>query len=219
MVRFLYKSLITFLSICAVVSGPLAVAGTITFTENNFLTAPADTVIAGTGSSTATTVSGYRNISLTVGPFQSVSHLELIDGFSFDPSSQGAVTSASFSIDFRRTFTSNPGATQVVALMVVQQDGVTHNVFGAVTTSTSLVNFFEADITALFPSVDWVSGSEILFGFGGSVGTSSTGFTIDGGYDNFEVTVNFDEVAEPGAFAVFGFGILGLGYMRRRKAA
>ena len=143
----------------------------------------------------------------------------MIDGFSFDPSSQGAVTSASFSIDFRRTFTSNPGATQVVALMVVQQDGVTHNVFGAVTTSTSLVNFFEADITALFPSVDWVSGSEILFGFGGSVGTSSTGFTIDGGYDNFEVTVNFDEVAEPGAFAVFGFGILGLGYMRRRKAA
>lgn len=67
--------------------------------------------------------------------------------------------------------------------------------------------------------MDWVSGSEILFGFGGSVGKSETGFTICGGYDNFEVVVNFDEVGEPGSLGVISFGILGLAYIRRRKAA
>jgi len=66
-----------------------------------------------------------------------------------------------------------------------------------------------------------VSGNEILFGFGASVGTSGTGFTIDGGYDNFEVTVNFDEstISEPGTLVVFGLGLIGLGYRRRRRAS
>ncbi len=158
-VRLIFKSFIALLSMCAVVIGPQAIAGTITFTESDFLTPPVDTVVLGTGSSVGSTVSGERRISLQVDPFESVNHYEPVDGFSFDPSAQGAVTSASFSIDFRRTFTSNPLATQVTVWMVAQQGGVTHAEFGAVTASTTLVNFSNADITSLFPSIDRVSGA------------------------------------------------------------
>ncbi|MGB0575939.1 MAG: hypothetical protein ACPGPC_07250 [Alphaproteobacteria bacterium] len=140
--------------LCLLAVGKPSVAGTITFTESSFLTPPADTVVLGTESSTATTVSGERRISLQVDPFESVNHYELVDGFSFDPSAQGAVTSASFSIDFRRAFTSEPTATQVTVWIVAQQDGVTHAQFGAVTGSTTFVKFSNADITLLFPWID-----------------------------------------------------------------
>ncbi len=220
MARYICKFFIAVLCLLAVATP--SVAGTITLTESSFLTPPADTIVLGTGSSTATTVSGYRNISLAVDPGEGRNHYELIDGFSYDPSAQGAVTSASFSIDFRRTFSSTPLATQTALWMVVQQGGTTYDEFATVTTSTSFVNFTNTDITALFPLVDWVSGGEILFGFGNSAfAGGGIGFTIDGGYDNFEVTVNFDEstISEPGTLVVFGLGLIGIGYMRRRRGS
>jgi hypothetical protein len=199
-------------------------AGTIAFFEGDFLTAPAQTFVSGTGESTATTpLSGgnpgsYRDISLALDVDESRLHFELVDGFVFDPSAQGAATSVSVSYDVRRTFTSTPLATQVAQFIAVEQDGVVRNFFGGVTTSTTFVDFSVADIVPLFADVNWIDGSAIRFGFGMSAfAGGGIPFTLAGGYDNFEVTVNFESISEPVPLAVFAFSAIWF-FARRRKA-
>ncbi len=187
------------------VAGPAA-AGSITFFEGDFLAPPALTFVSGTGESTATTpVSGgnpgsYRDISLALDIGEGRLHVEFVDGFVYDPSAQGAATSVSLGYDVRRTFTSTTEATQVAQFIAVEQDGIVRTFLGGTTTSTGFVNFAVADIVPLFGDVNWIDGSAIRFGFGNSAFAGlGIPFTIAGGYDNFEVTVNFVEVPSPGA--------------------
>ncbi len=129
-----------------------------------------------------------------------------------------AATSVSVSYDVRRTFTSTPLATQVAQFIAVEQDGVVRNFFGGVTTSTTFVDFSVADIVPLFADVNWIDGSAIRFGFGMSAfAGGGIPFTLAGGYDNFEVTVNFESSSEPVPLAVFAFSAIWF-FARRRKA-
>lgn len=178
-----------------------ASADTVTFSDGDFAPADYETSETGTGSSTATTEAtggnpdAYRRISLTVAPFQNVTNAQLLTRASWTPGSQGAIRSARVAYDVRRVFTSVPGATQIRRGLAVKQGGVVHTVQQGVTTSTAWAHFEVADIVPLFPGVDWTDGSAITFGFMDDVATSATGFTLDGGYDNFEVEI--DVAAHP----------------------
>lgn len=141
----------------------------------------------------------YRRVSLTVSPFQSVSDAQLWSGAEFNPLAQGAVSSVSLAYDIARVFSSHAAATQVVKGIAVRQDGVIYTAFLgiSVVTPPDWEAVSVADIVPLFPLVDWANGNTITFGFYDSVGTSADGFTIDGGYDNFRVDVNYTPAIVP----------------------
>ncbi|MGB0630647.1 MAG: hypothetical protein ACPGRZ_08130 [Alphaproteobacteria bacterium] len=193
-------------------------------TESDFLLPPADVQVSGAGSSTATTpLSGgnpgsYRDISLALNVGEGRAHFELVDGISFDPSAQGAISSVAVQYDVRRTFTSTFDALQVARYVVAEQGGVWHTHFGGVTTSASFTTFAVADLVPLLPGVDWISGGEIRFGFGNSAFAGlGTPFTIAGGYDNYQVTVNFTEIPIAATGTLFLFGVSALHISRRRR--
>ncbi len=164
--------------------------------------------ISGTGTAVATTeASGgnpdaFRRLSLTVNPFTSVLDAELWSSAQFTPSIQGTVTSVSFGYDVARVFTSNPGATQITKGIAVRQDGTVYYHFLGVSTASppNWDSAFVADIVPLFPLIDWANGNTITFGFYDSVSAGSDGFTLDGGYDNFRVDVNYGPVPEPSTY-------------------
>jgi hypothetical protein len=183
---------------------------------------------AGATASASTLTSGgnpgnLREIYLTVGPFDSAISAQIFDVMSITPAIDGAVTSASWSIDARRTANSIPTAPQIAAGIVVQQDGVTRAQALGTNSTTSWQNFSAADIVSLFPDVNWISGGEIKFGFYNSASATSTPFSIAGGYDNFTVVANVDPIPEPStvlllAFALIGFASVRLHLVRRSSA-
>ena len=177
-----------------------AQAETVTFSTGEFVDSEWSTNISGTGSSEASTQptggnhGAFRRVSLTVDLSQNVVNRQLWNVAVFTPATQGPVSSVSVSYDLARVFTSNPGATQVSKGIAVQQDGVLYGLTTGVSTAAppTWESFSVTDIVPLFPAVNWTNGNQITFGFQNAVSTSQVGFTIDGGYDNFSVTVNFD---------------------------
>ena len=122
------------------------------------------------------------------------------------------------SYDISRVFSSNPGATQVAKGLAVLQDGILSTAFLGVSTVSppiwELVSV--ADLVPLFPTINWTNGNQITFGFYDSVSTGGLGFTIDAGYDNFTVAVNFSPVPAPLPMSLL-FLVSGIGALISRK--
>ncbi len=209
----------------------LALADSVTFSTGEFLanewfseTFPG---LAGTSSSSTQAIGGnpgaFRRVSLSVAPFQSAFDAQLWNVTQFTPKSQGMVTSVSMSYDISRVFSSDPGATQVAKGIAVLQDGILSTGFLGISTASPPTWDLASvtDLVSLFPQVNWVNGEQITFGFFNSVSTSVLGFTIDAGYDNFQITVNFSPVAVPLPMSLLllasGFGVLAPRMIRRTK--
>lgn len=177
----------------------------------------------GVGSGSASTqLSGgnpdaYRRVSLTVAPFQAVINEQLWNVAVFTPLTQGAVNSVSLSYDITRVFTSDPGAREVTRGIALEQDGIIYRAFGG--NFSAYPPFWEhfsmSNIVPLFPLVDWVNGGQITFGFYDLSAAYDVGFTTDGGYDNFAVTI--DSVPVPAAAWLFGSAMAGLMGFRHRR--
>jgi len=189
---------------------------TMSFFDDDFIDSEWSSTVMGAGSSIATTEpSGgnpdeYRRVSLTVDPYQYVVNYQLFNLAVFTPATQGAITSVSLSYDIRRVYTSNPGATQIAKGIAVKQDSTIHDYYGGVTSTTTWESFSISNIVPLFPGIDWVNGNQITFGFYDSVGTLTTPFTLDGGYDNFGAEIEYNPIPEPTTIVLMGFGLLGL---------
>jgi len=207
----------------AVVVASLGVAraDTIVFSDGDFESANYTAIVTGTGSSSASTEpsggnpGAYRRISLTVGPYQSVRDIQLCALATFAPKTQGSVNRVEVSYDVRRVSSTHPWANQIGKWVAVQQDGVLHTHLDGVMTSTNWQekDLSITDVVPLFPDVNWVDGNEVTFGFGDGVATSDIAFSLDGGYDNFRVEIDF--VPEPATLALLALG--GLAVMRRRR--
>lgn len=219
-----FKAIIIFASYTSSVYGDL-----ITYSTGDFLSNEWSSVIdaGSTGTSTATTQSSggnpdaFRRVSLTVDPSESVTNSQLWDIAVFTPMTQGSISSVSLGYDISRVFTSNAGATNVRKGISVQQDGIVYlHSLGSSTVASPVWEAVSAtDILPFFPDIDWVSGNTITFGFYDSVSTSATGFTIDGGYDNFNVGVNFTAstaIPEPSTYLFFLTTIAGLFAVKQR---
>lgn len=202
-------------------------ADLITFATGDFVSSEwsshIDPISTGTAIATTEAAGGnpaaYRRVSLTVNPFEIVRDIELWSVAEFTPASQGAVSSVSVSYDIARVFTSAPGATQIAKGIAVRQGDTIYTHLLGVSTATppNWESVSIADILPFFPLVDWTSGSTITFGFFDSVGTSSVGFTIDGGYDNFRVDVHF--VPEPASLVLLMSGVVVLLLLRPSRSA
>ena len=209
-----------------------ASANTITFATGDFTPAEWSSNIwpGSTGTSTAFTEAtggnpgAYRRVSLTVDVFQSVLNSQLWSVAQFTPAAQGSVSSASLSYDITRVFTDDPGATQVVAGVSLEQDGVIYFQFIGISTASPPTwdPIAVANLVPLFPAINWVNGNAITFGFYDSVSSSTEGFTIDGGYDNYAVTVNYtpltSTVPEPASLLLVASGLVGLARMKHRRS-
>ncbi len=203
----------------------------ITFSTGEFVASEWSSHIqpGSTGTSVATTEAtggnpgsgAYRRVSLTVETFQSVLNSQLWSVAEFTPATQGAIASVSLSYDISRVFSNFLTATQVNKGISVRQDGViyTHSLGISEVEPPIWDPVAAADLVPLFPSVNWTSGNTITFGFHDSVTASTVGFTIDGGYDNYSVTVNSNPIPEPTTIALLGIGLAGLGgrYVKRRR--
>ena len=199
-----------------------AYCSVITYSTGDFIDSEWTSVLdpSSTGTSIASTPltggnpGAFRLVELSVNPFQFVQNNQVWSASAYTPSTDGAVTNISVSFDITRIFTSNPGATQVAAGLVVVQNGVVHtNLLGSTTVSQPVWETISvSDITPLFPLIDFISGNTITFGFFDNVATSSTGFTISGGYDNFELKITStsppSSVPLPPTIFLFGLGIL-----------
>jgi hypothetical protein len=163
----------------------------------------------------------YRRVSLAVGPFENILDAQLWNVAVFTPATQGVVASVSLAYDISRVFTSDLAATQVAKGVAVQQDGVLYGqLLGvAVVSPPDWDSVAVADLVPMFPAINWTDGSAITFGFYNSVSTTGAGFTIDGGYDNYRVTVAFTPllIPEPAMFACLGMGLIGVLAARNRR--
>jgi hypothetical protein len=208
---------------------PVAFASTLTFfdnMDNAGMPGQYQTFTTGTGAADATVpmtggnLGAYTNLSLILDVGEGVQIARVWNFASFDPSVSGAVNSAIVTYDVRRTFTSDPGATQVAKYVVLLQDGILHFVFYGVTTSADWEPFTSGNLVADAPAVNWTSGSEILFGFADSAFAGlGVPFTIDGGYDNLSVAIDFtspNPVPEPAAITFLIPALAGLARMARK---
>lgn len=219
-------ALLPFLAAAAALSAA-ARADVAIFATGDFLPGEWSTHIwsGSTGSGTASTEpaggnpGAYRRLSLTVDPFETILDSQLWSVATFTPATQGAITSASLSYDITRVFTSDPGASQVAKGVSVRQGGTVYTQLLGVSVVSPPVweSVAVTDLVALFPAVDWSTGSAITFGFYNSVSTSSAGFTIDAGYDNYRVAVNYAPIPEPAVFASLGAGLVLLLALRGRR--
>jgi hypothetical protein len=212
--RLFYKALIAAAFLFGSTHSVQAV--TITYSTGDFVASEWSSHIAdaSTGTSTAFTsvtggnLSAYRRVSMTVTPFEAVANHQLWQLAKFTPATQGVVTSAALSYDISRVFSNHPAAIQVAKGISMQQDGIIHtHLLGVSTVNVpTWESVASGNLVSLFPGNNWQDGNEITFGFFNSVGTQHQGFTIDGGYDNYTVTVDYapnitTQVPEPlGAF-------------------
>ena len=174
--------------------------------------------IWGTSSAvTATQSSGgnsgaYRSIALTVAAYSGIEYTELWSHAVYDPSTQGSVSSVAMSLDVTRAATNWPGATQVAERFEIMQAGTIYR-YHVGKTEVAPPTWDSASIAnaiPLFPSIHWVNGGPITFGFSGTVGAEDIPFTITGGYDNFFVQVTHSDTVtpEPGTLMLIAIGVL-----------
>lgn len=153
--------------------------------------------LSGVGLSTSESTGGnpgaYRRIELTVDALESAFQASLWTNSAFTPASTGAIQSAVMRFDFTRVATSLSSANQVVGGVALLQGGSLHVASAGVTalSAPSWTSSGPVDLLTRFPTVDWQSGSEIVFGFYNIVTALSASFTIAGGYDNFSLSLTY----------------------------
>lgn len=208
-----------------------AAAATLEFQTGSFDVAEWFTLalpgLSGSATSTTESVGGnsgaYRQISLTLDPFESALEASLWENANFSPAALGEIVSVSMSYDITRISSSMSSATQVAKGVAIVQDGVLYRSFLGVSTASppTWESAAVGNLVPLFPNVDWRSGSEISFGFFNSAGASVDGFTIAGGYDNFRLVIDYVPRAVPLPLSLpllaGGLGLL-LPTARRRQA-
>jgi len=229
----LVRSALWWAAVLGAIVGPFApaFATTVSFLDNMDNAGQAgqyQTFTSGTGEATATVpTSGgnpgaYTNLSLNLDVNEGVNIARLWNLASFNPSVSGAVSSVVAGYDIRRTFSNDPGATQVARWVAILQGGVLHLEFYGVTTNTDWEHFTSGNLVTDVPEVNWTNGSEILFGFANSAFAGlGIPFVIDGGYDNFSVNLDFTppsgQVPEPATLVLLVSGLAGLATVAARK--
>ena len=155
----------------------------------------------------------------------------------YNPSIEGAITSLSFGYDLLYIADTIPGFRQVIVGygLIAEQNGRYYRAyfgdFGGVGNSwtsfshagLSSTNFHEIFNSGSYPHFNASSnpdfsstGSNIRFGYVVANGFSGA---INGntGIDNWNVAIT-NETPEPATFAVVGAGLLGVAFLRRRRA-
>lgn len=181
--------------------------------------------IPGDGLSTTEASGGnpgaYRRIALTVDPLESAFQASLWTNSAFTPAVTGEITAAVMSFDFTRVATSLASASQVVGGIALRQGGVLQVASAGVTSqgAPAWTSTGPLDLVQLFPTIDWQTGGEIVFGVYNIVTALSESFTIAGGYDNFRLTIEYAPraVPLPGSLPLL-LGALGAAGLRRRPA-
>lgn len=184
-------------------------AAIVTFFDGDFLESEYIVKHIGPSTSTATTESadgnpdGWRHISLSVEPGQSVNSIQLWKKAVYTPLVHGPIQSMRFTIDGRFVSATVEGATQVPFGLAIQQGNLPIcqqpveicTVNRGFTDSSAWTTFTYTDAVVEAVDIDWESGREIMFGFYDSVSAifpKAEPFTIDAGYDNFEVRLVVD---------------------------
>lgn len=156
---------------------------------------------------------------------------------SYDPATQGAISTLDYTYDLRR-FSSDIGLAPLVGQRPSLFQGGTLFIM---TTSFSFSHTGWAPFAALgLTQLDFIdltassspdfsaAGALIQFGYFtnngdpiGGIVTPPSLVTTDSGIDNWIVTVNQVpvQISEPGTLALFGIGLAGLASLRRRKPA
>lgn len=150
----------------------------------------------------------------------------------YNPSIEGAITSMDFSYDARYFGFSGSGANPlaVAYLPFLMQGGSTYQGPYATATQNSWVpfdfmNLMASDFTLTTGSgpanPDFsATGGAIMFGYLTSNGSGFTGtHETTSGIDNWRVEVHNAQVPEPASLSLFGLGLAGLGWARRRRSA
>jgi hypothetical protein len=198
-----------------VVCGPVS-AGTVSFFDGTFDPASWTVTVLQGGSYSVTQIASggdpgpYQQVVLESGPYYN--DIEIMSGFAYTPSTQGAITSLTMSLSAM-----DPGGPAQGDGLFIKQ-GSSWWMAGYGTTTGSWQTFSTGVTTAS----DWTTGVP-----GGTPDFSSTGGTITFGYlaantdsfstagiDNFSVTI--DSVPEPVSLALLGVGVLGTLCTRRR---
>lgn len=178
----------------------------------------------------------YRSLQQTYGGPGSIITGHVRAGDIYNPGTQGAVSSVSFSYDLKGFNLGNSGAVGYGGL--ISQNGsfyssaFSRNATGSILVQTtrweshSLANLIASDFGLLSGSgpgnPDFsASGTQLQFGYFGSNGTGNNFQTSTvSGIDNWSVSIQSvsTSVPEPGVLGLFGLGLLGLGLVRRRRA-
>ena len=180
----------------------------------------------------------YRHMThfITNGPGSTrIFQFHRYGGGSYDPTLSGAIGSIDYSESRLQLNSPFPGSA-IGARLAVEQGGVVYMGPGMTYSHSGIGNWVDATLTGL-TETDFIDPLQ-LTGLGGPGGTSNPDVSATGaemffgymrsnccggdittthGIDNWSVTVNEAiEIAEPGIAILFGFGLAGLGAIRRR---
>lgn len=169
----------------------------------------------------------YRQVINTIDTFDpsNIGSGHFLAGATFDPGQDGTFASLDMSL-FGNSINATAGAMAYGVLLEQSgfffRFGLGQTLNGAGFELFSGANLVEADFTALNGGVLDLSnsGAEVKIGaivFNGTFGAPGAPSVNEGGIDNWSATIRTVELPEPGTMALFGLGLAGLGFARRKR--